>query len=128
MLARHRRRLTLATPCLPLDEAIVTVPVRPSVTKQAGSSRQAGPSSTAKVPVLIGTRFQSKLLPTPGSCFSANFLPRLTYHLHVIRTRVACSQSYLPYTVESPFLLQHPQVTSTCLLPLQYEAPQGEPR
>lgn len=69
MLSRHRRKLTLATPCLPLDEAIVTVPVRPSVTKQAGSSRQAGPSSTAKVPVLVGTLFQSRLLPTPWIMF-----------------------------------------------------------
>lgn len=69
MLSRHRGKPTLATPCLPLDEAIVTVPVRPSVTKQAGSSRQAGPSSAAKVPVLVVTRFQSKLLATPWIMF-----------------------------------------------------------
>lgn len=40
-LFRGRELFTLATSRLPMDEAIVTVTVRPSLTKQAGPSRAA---------------------------------------------------------------------------------------
>lgn len=103
----HQKFFTLATPCLPVDEAIVTFTVRPSLTKQAGPPIHAGPSPLIlKVLVRADAPVQSKFHDRSW------FQPTgLTYHLHAVPTRVACSRICYRKT---PFLLQHPWIISHC--------------
>lgn len=60
MLFRHRKMFTLATSRLPVDEAIVTFTVRPSLTKQAGPSREGRAESFSDSKCLYGQMLPSR--------------------------------------------------------------------
>lgn len=123
LLFRHRKMFTLATSRLPVDEAIVTFTVRPSLTKQAGPSREGRAESFQTQSACTG-----KCSP-PGQVTSANdhslnstdSFPRMTYHLHAIPTRVACNRicQLTPFSFAAPKDL-------TLLLLLQYKTAQYE--